>query len=161
MPMMIGTLLLCALFFLMCYLGTGSDQKNIRHFSSYPDDVQKVVRKNPALSSQIRTPAPSAVFLSNLLLFGVVLFLYGLVLKKETFAQNFLLLVITGEILNLFDLLVIDMLWWRHSPRARFTGTEHMDSAYQDMTKHVNAFIRAIPLFVIVALVDGALLTLL
>lgn len=34
------------LFWFMCYLGTGTDKKNIKGFRSYPDEVQKRVLKN-------------------------------------------------------------------------------------------------------------------
>lgn len=33
-------MLLCSLFWAFCWLGTGSDEKNIRNFSTYPDEVQ-------------------------------------------------------------------------------------------------------------------------
>lgn len=34
---------LCTLFWGVCWFGTGSDEKNIRNFSSYPEVVQKIV----------------------------------------------------------------------------------------------------------------------
>ena len=37
-------MLLCSLFWAFCWLGTGSDEKNIRNFSTYPDEVQKIVQ---------------------------------------------------------------------------------------------------------------------
>ena len=37
-------MLLCSLFWAFCWLGTGSDEKNIRNFSTYPDEVQKIVK---------------------------------------------------------------------------------------------------------------------
>ena len=45
---------LCALFWGVCWLGTGSDVKNIRNFSSYPDAVQKIVILRPELAGKIR-----------------------------------------------------------------------------------------------------------
>ncbi len=32
--------------------------------------------------------------------------------------------LLLGQALNLFDFLVIDLLWWRHTKRVRFSGTE-------------------------------------
>lgn len=43
-------MLLCSLFWAFCWLGTGSDEKNIRNFSTYPDEVQKIVKASPELS---------------------------------------------------------------------------------------------------------------
>ena len=42
-------MLLCSLFWAFCWLGTGSDEKNIRNFSTYPDEVQKIVKARPEI----------------------------------------------------------------------------------------------------------------
>ena len=60
---------LCALFWGVCWLGTGSDVKNIRNFSSYPDAVQKIVILRPELAGKIRQRGSVVVFANNLLLF--------------------------------------------------------------------------------------------
>ena len=60
-------MLLCSLFWAFCWLGTGSDEKNIRNFSTYPDEVQKIVKARPELSGNIRQRGPAAIFAGNLL----------------------------------------------------------------------------------------------
>ena len=65
-----------------------------------------------------------AVFTNNLLLFSFLLFALGIFTRQENFAGNFLNALLLGQALNLFDLLVIDLIWWRHTQRVRFTGTE-------------------------------------
>ena len=97
-----------------CWLGTGSDEKNIRNFSTYPDEVQKIVKARPELSGNIRQRGPAAIFAGNLLLFTALLFAMGLLTRQEYFAGNFLNTLLLGQALNLFDFLVIDLLWWRH-----------------------------------------------
>lgn len=67
-------MLLCSLFWAFCWLGTGSDEKNIRNFSTYPDEVQKIVKARPELSGNIRQRGPAAIFAGNLLLFTALLF---------------------------------------------------------------------------------------
>lgn len=56
-------MLLCSLFWAFCWLGTGSDEKNIRNFSTYPDEVQKIVKARPELSGNIRQRGPAAILL--------------------------------------------------------------------------------------------------
>ena len=153
-------IVLCALFFLMCYLGTGSDEKNIKSYASYPDEIQEIVRTDPKLKGSIRNASPAVVFLSNVLLFGLLFFLLGLPIRSENALLNFSKLSILGQGLNLFDFLVIDLLWWRNSPRVRFTGTEDMAAVYRNPNKHAAAFIRGFLAFLIVAVADGFLLTL-
>lgn len=40
MIVIIETFILCIVFFMLCYLGTGTDEKNLKSYSSYPDEVQ-------------------------------------------------------------------------------------------------------------------------
>ena len=49
-------MLLCSLFWAFCWLGTGSDEKNIRNFSTYPDEVQKIVKARPELAQREDNP---------------------------------------------------------------------------------------------------------
>ena len=127
-------MLLCSLFWAFCWLGTGSDEKNIRNFSTYPDEVQKI-------------------------LFTALLFAMGLLTRQEYFAGNFLNTLLLGQALNLFDFLVIDLLWWRHTKRVRFSGTEESPELYADPRKHFYAFLRGVLMFLAVALINGYLLT--
>lgn len=150
---------LCTLFWGVCWFGTGSDEKNIRNFSSYPEVVQKIVILRPELAGRIRRRVPVVVFANNLLLFTVLLFALGLLTRQEEFAGNFLNALLLGQALNLFDLLVIDLLWWRHTRRVRFTGTENQPKLYADPGKHISAFLRGVVMFLLIAFIDGYLLT--
>lgn len=158
--LMLELIVLCALFFLMCYLGTGTDEKNIKSYSSYPDEIQELLLKDAKLKLQIRVKSPAVTFFSNVLLFGVLFFLMGLPIRSNSALLNFSKLTILGQGLNLFDFVVIDLLWWRNSPRIRFHGTEHMAEVYRNPNKHAAAYIRGVGAFLLVAVLDGFLLTL-
>ena len=151
---------LCALFFGVCYINTGSDEKNIRSFSSYPDTVQSIIKENPILSEKIKPVKPVMSFISNIVVFGIILFIFGLFIKQKSFGDNFIKLLILGQSLNAFDFLIIDMLWWRNSKRIRFTGTEDMNKIYRSPRKHLISFLKGIFLFLIIAVIDGFLLSL-
>lgn len=152
--------ILCALFFLICYCNTGSDKKNRKSLSSYPDEIQQIVRENAILNDKIKTTTPLISFISNIIVFTVIFFVAGLFIKRANFMDNFINLLIVGQSLNLFDFLVIDMLWWRNSNRIRFTGTEHMDKAYKNPRKHFISFLKGILVFFFVSIIDGILLSL-
>ena len=51
---------------------------------------------------------------------------------------------------GLFDLLVIDLLWWRNTKRTRFSFLPEK-KYYQNPKKYIESFWRGIPLFVAVA----------
>ena len=52
--LIVELVILCVLFWGICCLNTGSDDKNIKSYASYPDEVQEMVKKNPALQSKIK-----------------------------------------------------------------------------------------------------------
>lgn len=139
----------------VCFLGTGTDRKNLIGLRSYPDAVQRQVREHPAF----RAPLPKAkplfsVLLGNLLLFTVVFSALGLALKAvlhlTDYCSAFWYFLALGEGLGLFDLLVIDLLWWRNTKRIRFSFLPEK-TLYQDPKKHLDSFWRGIPLFAVVA----------
>lgn len=65
-----------------------------------------------------------------------------------------------GEILSAFDSLVIDPLWWRHTKRVRFSGTENQPELYHSPKNHLISFVKGIAMFFIAAVIDGWLLSL-
>ena len=71
----------------------------------------------------------------------------------------YLLILILGEGLGLFDLLVIDMLWWRNTKRIRFSFLPDKE-IYQDPSKHIGSFVRGIPLFAVIAALSACVVTL-
>jgi len=80
---------LCVILWLICYLGTGSDEKNIRSFYSYPAAVQERLRGMESYRDRIPSSLPK-VFLSNLILFTVVLCIPGYFLKRTVSLEPFL-----------------------------------------------------------------------
>lgn len=148
---------LCLVFFLLCFLGTGGDIKNMKSFSSYPDEVQEIVKKSD-LASGIKVGSPWVSFFSNIAVFTVVLFALCMVIRQSDFWGNFVNVAMVGQILNAFDFLVIDLLWWRNSKRVRFSGTEDRAELYKNPKKHFISFLKGIVVFFIVAVIDGLLL---
>lgn len=99
-------------------------------------------------------------FISNFLLFLFVLFILGLFIKENGFTHNFLCLSIIGQGLNIFDLFIVDLLWWRNTKRVRLRKMPEKE-LYQNPKKHIEAFIRAFIMYLLIALIDGYILTLL
>ena len=161
MLLLMELVILCAVFWILCYLGIGTDEKNIKSFSSYPDRVQELIRKDPILSKNIKESSVTKTFISNIIMFAFILMIFGLFLRSNDFVSNFINLIILGEFLNLFDYLVIDMMWWRNSERIRFKSIDDNQEIYKDMSKHKSSFIRGVVMFLIVAVIDGLLLTIL
>ena len=156
--LIIEIIILCTVFFALCFLGTGTDEKNIKSYASYPDEVQKRIREVDEYQGKFHEANKLTTWFANLVVFVVLFMIFGAFIREKDFTQNFINLLILGQALNIFDLVVIDLLWWRNTKRIRFSKIPEK-SLYQNPKKHIEAFFRAIPMYIVVAAVDGYLLT--
>lgn len=155
----IEIVILCAVFFLLCIFATGTDSKNLQNYSSYPDEVQRRIREIPEYRDRFKEKSKVTAWIANFFLFFLLFLALGVFVRQEAFLPNFLALFLLGQALNTFDLLVIDLLWWRNTPRIRFSKIPQK-CLYQDPQKHFAAFLRAFIMYFLIALIDGYLLTL-
>lgn len=152
-------LTLCLIFFAICYLGTGTDEKNLKNYMSYPDEVQEKIKKIGDYQGKFKETSKNLTFIVNFVFFSILFLILGLRIRQASFIQNFTALLIIGEGLNVFDLLVIDLLWWRRTKRIRLSKIPDQ-SLYQNPKKHIESFIRAFFMYFLIALIDGYILTL-
>lgn len=166
---MLAKILISAVFYLLywfcCFLCTGTDRKNLAGLRSYPDPVQQAVREHPVLGKAApQQKSMLSILLGNLLLFTVVFSALGLALKKvlnlSDFGAAFGFFLALGEGLGVFDLVVIDLLWWRNAKRIRFSFLPEK-APYQDPGKHIGSFLRGIPLFAVTAALSAGIVCLL
>mgnify|MGYP004595910339 CR=1 FL=1 len=155
----------CIVFWLfywgVCVLCTGGDRTNLLGLRSYPEAVRQRAELSPYLPKQKSLPS---ILLSNLLLFTVVFSVLGLVFQNALgltgYRAAFFYFLALGEGLGLFDLVVIDLLWWRNTKRIRFSFLPEK-APYQNPKEHVASFLRGIPLFAATAACAAGIITLL
>lgn len=150
----------CLIMWLICFLSTGTDEKNLIGLRSYPTEVQNAIRSSEKYRQKVKPTNMVKVFVSNTVMFAVILFVFGLFTKADDFKTNFINVLTVGEVLNLFDLIVIDLLWWRNTKRIRFSDIPEKE-AYQNPKQHIDSFVRGVVMYLIVAAVDGVVLTVL
>ena len=153
------------LYWGVCVLGTGTDKKNLIGLRSYPDAVQDRVRSDSRLGKDVpKAKSAPVILLSNLILFTALFSVLGLALKSvlhlNSYLSAFWYFLAFGEGLGLFDLLVIDLLWWRSTKRIRFSFLPEKE-LYQDPKKHIASFLRGIPLFAAIAALTALVVTVL
>lgn len=150
------------LYWGICFLCTGTDKKNLAGLRSYPEAVQTRVREKFPDTAPKAKSIPS-ILLGNLILFTVVFSVLGLIFKSvfafDGYFSAFLYFLVLGEGLGLFDMLVIDLLWWRNTKRIRFSFLPEKE-IYQNPEKHIGSFVRGIPLFAVIAALTALIVTL-
>ncbi|WP_322626757.1 ABC transporter permease [Aedoeadaptatus coxii] len=157
--LLVEVIVLCSLLFALCFLGTGTDEKNLKSFSSYPDVVQLRLKEMEEYRGKWKESNFFVAFIANFVVFALLFLIFGRFIRRDNFLENFVSLLILGEVLNVFDLVVIDLFWWRNTKRIRFSKIPEK-ALYQNPKKHVDAFVRGLVMYALVALLDGYLLTL-
>ena len=77
--LLIETVILCSAFFGLCFLGTGTDEKNLRNYMSYPDDVQKRIKEIEEYRGKYKETGRFVVWIANFLLFTILSMLFPLI----------------------------------------------------------------------------------
>ena len=151
--------IICLIFFGLCFLGTGTDEKNLKNYMSYPDEVQEKIKNIEDYHGKFKEASKTSTFVANFIVFSILFLILGLKIRQESFVQNFIGLLILGQGMNVFDLVFIDLLWWRNTKRIRLSRIPEK-ALYQNPKKHIEAFERAFFMYFLIALLDGYILTL-
>ena len=139
MILVIESVVLCLLFTLMVY---GMSRDPIKQLYNYPPKIQERVRSLPEYEGKIPTQKNKlAAKLTASVLFIVIL---SLILRYVNGCTSFLQAFGTGfllwTIVNLWDAIVLDILWFCHDPHFVLKGTEDMVSDYHDYWFHIKGF---------------------
>lgn len=136
----IESLALCAGFTLMVYLAS---RDPIKTLYNYPPKIQERVRSLDAYRDRIPTrknklTAKLGASLLFIILLSLILrYVNGCESYWSAFGTGFLL----WTVVNLWDLVVLDVLWFCHDPRFVIKGTEDMAEDYHDNRFHVKGFL--------------------
>ena len=154
MIIVIESLVLCAVFTLMVYL---MSREPIKTLYNYPPKIQERVKSLDEYKDRIPTQKNKlAAKLGASVLFVVIL---SLILRYVNGCTTFLQAFGTGFLLwtvvNLWDLLVLDILWFCHDKHFVFKGTEDMVSDYHDYFFHAKGFFIGEALALIVCALAG------
>jgi hypothetical protein len=139
MILAIESVALCLLFTLIV---VGMSREPIKQLYNYPPKIQERVRSLPAYEGKIPTRKNKlAAKLTASVLFIVILslilrYLNGCTSFLQAFGTGFLL----WTIVNLWDAIVLDILWFCHDPHFVLKGTEDMVSDYHDYWFHIKGF---------------------
>ena len=139
MVILIESVILCAIFTLMVYI---MSREPIKTLYNYPPKIQERVRSLPEYQNLIPTQKnklvakifASIIFL--IILCIVLRYINGYTTFMDSFKYGFLL----WTIVNLYDALVLDIIWFCHDKHFIFKGTEDMIDEYHNYWFHIKGF---------------------
>ena len=154
MILVIESVVLCLAFTLMVYI---MSREPIKTLYNYPPKIQERVKSLEEYMDQIPTQENKVVAkCAASLLFVVILSLImRFVNGCTTFAQAFAGGFVLWTIVNLYDALVLDILWFCHDPYFVFKGTEDMVEEYHNYWFHIKGFFIGEALALVVCALAG------
>ena len=139
MIIVIESIVLCALFTLMVFIML---RKPINTLYNYPPKIQERVKsldeyKDKVPETKNKVAAKLIASILFLIIIALILrFINGYTSFLDSFKYGFLL----WTIVNLYDAIVLDIIWFCHDPHFVFKGTEDMKDEYHNYWFHIKGF---------------------
>lgn len=136
MVILIEILVLCALFTLMVF---AMAKNPIATLYNYPPKIQERVKSLPEYKDKIPTTKNMVVAKGFVAIMIVVI--VSLILRYvngyTTFKDAFLNGLLIWTVINVYDVVVMDILWFCQSDKFVFKGTEDMRDEYRNYWFHI------------------------
>lgn len=157
MAFLIQSVILCALFTLIILKNMKDPIKGIM---SYPPAIRKRVESLPQYQGTIHQEKREHLGKKLVSIPIIAILLAGACWLggARTFSVSFLYGLGLFLVVNLWDLIVLDWLWFCRSPRVRLAGTEDMDREYRDPWFHLRGFFIGVGIGAAVSLLSSGLL---
>ena len=157
MILVIESIILCAIFTIMVYI---MSREPIKTLYNYPPKIQEKVKILEEYKDKIPTQKNKAVakigasiiFLAILCV--VLRYINGYTTFIESFGYGFLL----WTVVNLYDAIVLDIIWFCHDKHFVFKGTEDMAEEYHNYWFHIKGFFIGEILALVICALAGAII---
>ena len=157
MEILIESTIMCALFTLMVFM---MSREPIKTLYNYPPKIQKRVKSLEEYKDRIPTQknkivaklCASVIFLIIICL--TLRYINGYTTFVESFGYGFLL----WTIVNLYDVIVLDIIWFCHDKHFVLKGTEDMTDEYHNYWFHIKGFFIGEALALIICAMAGAII---
>ena len=139
MIIVIESVILCVIFTIMVY---AMSREPIKTLYNYPPKIQERVKGLDEYKDKIPTQENkiiakiSASILFLIIICVVLRYINGYTTFIEAFGYGFLL----WSVVNLYDAIVLDIIWFCHDKHFVFKGTEDMVNEYHNYWFHIKGF---------------------
>ena len=136
---LVESVILCLVFTIMVYL---MSRNPIKTLYNYPPEIQKRVKTLKEYKDEIPTEENKVVakVFASILFLIIICVLLRFINGYTTFVQSFSYGFLLWTIVNLWDLIVLDIIWFCHDKHFVFKGTEDMVDEYHNYWFHIKGF---------------------
>ena len=136
MILIIESIALCILFTIMVYI---MSRNPIKTLYNYPPKIQERVKTLDEYKDKIPTQK-NKVFeksVASILIIAIISLILRYVNGYRTFIEGFGYGFLLWTIVNIYDAVVMDIIWFCHDPYFVFKGTEDMVDEYHNYWFHI------------------------
>ena len=153
----VESIFLCALFTLMVYI---MSRNPIKTLYNYPPKIQERVKSLDEYKEKIPTQKNKIVakIFASILFLGILCIILRYINGYTTFIESFGYGFLLWTIVNLYDALVLDIIWFCHDKHFVFKGTEDMIKEYHNYWFHIKGFFIGEILALIICSLAGAII---
>ena len=136
MILVIESIALCVLFTIMVYI---MSREPIKTLYNYPPKIQERVKTLDEYKDKIPTQENKifAKSLASILIIAIISLILRYVNGYTTFIEGFGYGLLLWTIVNIYDAVVMDIIWFCHDPYFVFKGTEDMIEEYHNYWFHI------------------------
>lgn len=140
MVLVIEIIVLCLFFTLLVYIWS---KDPIKTLYNYPPKIQERVKSLKQYQDKIPTNKNkiSAKLLAAIIFTFIIALLLRYVNNCTNFKDTFLIGYLLWTVVNLYDALILDIIWFCHDNRFVIEGTEDMIDDYHDYLFHLKGFV--------------------
>ena len=157
MILVIESIILCILFTVMVYI---MSREPIKTLYNYPPKIQERVKmlegykdKMPTQENKITAKIGASIIF--LIIMCILLrYINGCTTFTDAFINGFIL----WTVVNLYDCVVLDIIWFCHDKYFVFKGTEDMESEYHNYWFHIKGFFIGEGLALIICLLASSII---
>ena len=157
MIIFIESIIFCAIFTLLVL---AISREPIKTLYNYPPKIQERVMSLDEYKDKIPTQKNKifAKIFASILFLIIICFLLRYINGYTTFIESFKYGFLLWSIVNLYDAVVLDIIWFCHDKRFIFKGTEDMIKEYHNYWFHIKGFFIGEILALIICAIAGIII---
>jgi hypothetical protein len=160
MILIIECIILCIIFTLIILPPLYKNP--ISQIVSYPTAIRKRVESLPEYQNTIKTVEQKNIVKKVIgsILMTIIFAIISYLSDGKTFLQGFINTFIIFSGVNLYDLIVLDIIIFCHSKKLIIKGTEDMIEEYKNPKHHLIGFIKGVCIGFIISIISGGIIVL-
>ena len=157
MIIVIESFILCVLFTLMVYI---MSREPIKTLYNYPPKIQERVKTLEEYKNKIPTQENkiAAKSIASILIIVIISLILRYVNGYTTFIEGFGYGFLLWTIVNIYDAVVMDIIWFCHDPYFVFKGTEDMVDEYHNYWFHIKGSLIGEVLALVICTIVGLII---